>query len=277
MSEASAPLSRWGLGALVVCASCALPAAESPLESSTSPTHLVAPAQVDLSRAPLAPGNETLKVSVAGQGERQLEVSVPEGPGPHPLAIFLHGAGPAARYLHGVIECLVAPGLEVLHPVILAPLSSSQGQWWTEADTAFVLGLVEAARARWPLQPQHTVLIGYSNGGIGTWFFARQYPASFSAAIPMAANDTIMGPTPLPVYAIQGTKDELFPIESVRLAVGRLQAQGQNVTLHEKYRGSHMKACSYVPELEAASEWLSTRAWNAAPGASNAPGAAVAH
>ena len=46
MSEASAPLSRWGLGALVVCAGCARPAAESPLESSTSPDHLVAPAQV---------------------------------------------------------------------------------------------------------------------------------------------------------------------------------------------------------------------------------------
>jgi dienelactone hydrolase len=272
VSGSSAPLPCW-LGALVVLSACSLPAPESPLQNTASPDHLVAPAQVDLGGAPLTPGGATLKVSVVGQGPRQLLVSVPEGPGPHPLAIFLHGAGPAERYLHGIIECLVEPGLEPLHPVILAPLSSSQGQWWTEADISFVLGLIEAARERWPIEREHTLLLGYSNGGIGTWFFARQYPGSFSAAIPMAANDTIMGPAPLPVYAIQGTKDELFPIESIRPVIQQLRAQGQNVTLNEKYRGTHMQACSYMPELEAASAWLGTSVWNGghSPSASGAP------
>jgi predicted esterase len=242
---------------------CVPPRDPSPTGQSQSPGHLVAPALVDLGTVELAPGPAKVSVSVEGQGSRELALWLPEGGGPHPLAIFLHGAG-GGRWLlgsTGIVTCLVMPALEPLHPIIVAPVSASGGQWWTEADIGFVLGLVDAARKSWPVAPEKTFLLGYSNGGIGTWFFARQYPERFSAAIPMAANDTIVGATPLPVFAISGDKDELFPIADVRRAIAAAKARGQNVTLHEKYRGTHMKACSYVRELEAARDWLTARIW----------------
>jgi predicted esterase len=224
----------------------------------------VPPALVDLGAVQLEAGPATASVTVAGQGTRELGLWLPEGDGPHPLAIFLHGAGGGGRLLGstGIVTCLVAPALEPMHPIIVAPVSASSGQWWTEADIGFVLGLIDAARQRWPIAPEKPLLVGYSNGGIGAWFFARQYPERFSAAIPMAANDTIVGPTPLPVYAISGDKDELFPIADVRRAIAAARAAGQNVSLHEKYRGTHTQACSYVPELEAARDWLTTTVWN---------------
>ena len=230
---------------------------------SQSPDHLVAPALVDLSAIEREPGQAGVTVSVAGQGTRKLAVWLPESEGPHPLVIYLHGADGGDWLLgsRGILSCLVEPALEPMQPIIVAPVSSSRGQWWLEDDIAFVLGLIDAARKAWPVAPAKPVILGYSNGGIGTWFFARQYPDVFSAAIPMAANDTIVGATPLPVYAISGDRDELFPITDMRRAIAAARATGQNVTLHEKYRGTHIQACSYLPELEAARDWLTSSVW----------------
>jgi predicted esterase len=252
------------LGALVGgAAGCVPPPSGSPTTHDQSPDHLVSPAPVDLATVKLEPGPALVSVNVAGQGTRELALWWPEGDGPHPLAIFLHGAGGGRRLLGstGILTCLVAPALEPIHPIVVAPVSASGGQWWTEADIGFVLGLIDAARQRWPVAREKTLLLGYSNGGIGTWFFARQYPDRFSAAIPMAANDTIIGPTPLPIYAISGDKDELFPIADMRRAIAAARAAGQNVSLHEKYRGTHTQACSYVPELEAARDWVTSSVW----------------
>ena len=76
------------------------------------------------------------------------------------------------------------------------------------------------------------------------------------AAIPMAFNDTIVGSSSLPIYAIAGTRDEQFEFPLVRKAIQALRERGADVTLDEKYRGSHYAMCSYVPELTRAGHWL---------------------
>jgi predicted esterase len=154
-----------------------------------------------------------------------------------------------------LIECLLAPALGELRPLIVAPHGES-GQWWEPDDTALVLGLARAARRRWPQASPRTVIMGYSNGGIGAWYFARLYPQHFTAAIPIASNHTIVGETPLPVYAIHGTRDELFPVGPLRSAVEALRQQGGNVALNEKYRGTHLAPCSYREQLSGAAAWL---------------------
>lgn len=234
----------------------------------------VAPAQVDLSQLSPEPGASEHDVPVAGQGARSLEIWMPERATPRTLVILLHGTiqkrlgvlGPAARpHTHALVGCLAAPALAALDPIIVAPRSET-GQWWRREDTELVLGLVQAVQQRWPATRGRSVIAGYSNGGIGTWFFARSYPSYFSAAIPMAFNDTIVGASPLPIYAIQGGRDEQFEIERVRAAVAALKAQGQDVTFDEKYRGTHLPVCAYVPELTEAGRWLEAHAFAAQPG-----------
>jgi predicted esterase len=218
----------------------------------------VSPARVDLRFVPFKPGLANHNLMVEGQGVREAYISVPDGAGPFPLVVFLHGAGggDAKRML----ECLVEPALRPLSPIILGPRSQG-GEWWTENDTAIVLGLTEAAARAWPVQNNHVVIAGYSNGGIGTWFFARRYPHSFSAAIPIASDHSIAGESSIPVYAIHGDRDELFGIADVRERMSQLEALGLDVRLHEKSRGSHFDPCSYLPELESAGRWLTQRVW----------------
>ena len=228
----------------------------------------ISPAAIDLSAVSWQPGAGECELHVAGQGTRSAEIWIPERTTPRTLIIFLHGAVITLPGVHAdgraqtrnMVNCLVAPALGFLDPIILAP-RSPHGQWWERSDTEFVLGLVAAVRSRWPEVTARSVIAGYSNGGIGAWYFARLYPTYFTAAIPMAFNDTIVGESVLPIYAIQGTKDEQFDIEQVRNAVGVLKAKGQDVTLAEKYRGSHMNACIYTPELETAGHWLEEHAF----------------
>jgi poly(3-hydroxybutyrate) depolymerase len=224
----------------------------------------VAGAVVDLSPLAWKPGLATYDLSVAGQGTRGVVVWVPpEAAAPRVLIVLLHGrTGTGAPHgkdpqapARALVSCLGAPALGPLDPNLIAP-SSPSGEWWERSETEFVLGLVLAVRSRWPEAGSRAVIAGYSNGGIGSWYFARLYPEYFRAAIPMAFNDTIVGKSPLPIYAIAGTKDEQFDFHRVRDAVQLLHAQGGDVTLDPKYRGSHFALCSYVPELTRAGLWL---------------------
>jgi poly(3-hydroxybutyrate) depolymerase len=224
----------------------------------------VAGAVVDLSPLAWKPGLATYDLSVAGQGTRGVVVWVPpEAAAPRVLIVLLHGrTGTGAPHgkdpqapARALVSCLGAPALGPLDPILIAP-SSPSGEWWERSETEFVLGLVLAVRSRWPEAGSRAVIAGYSNGGIGSWYFARLYPEYFRAAIPMAFNDTIVGKSPLPIYAIAGTKDEQFDFHRVRDAVQLLHAQGGDVTLDPKYRGSHFALCSYVPELTRAGLWL---------------------
>lgn len=234
----------------------------------------VSAADVDLSQWTLSPGFGEQAFQVAGQGARSAHTWLPEAAIPRALIISLHGrvlAKPGVRGLgpraqaEGLLRCLAAPALDSLDPIIIAPHSAT-GQWWEKAETELVLGLVAAAKKRWPEAAARVVITGYSNGGIGAWYFARLYPEYFAAAVPMAFNASIVGESTLPIYAIQGTKDEQFPIASVRAAIEDVKAKGQDITFDEKYRASHVEACSYLPELTDAARWLEQRVFaGAAP------------
>jgi poly(3-hydroxybutyrate) depolymerase len=252
-----------------------MPAQEPPLAPETSVAAGVRALPLSPERLPTTPGLSEAHWYEGTQRARSARVWMPEAAPPRTLVILLHGAtragsrrspGSLPAVTQRLITCLAAPALAGLDPIIIAP-HSVDGRWWTRTDTEFVLGLARAARERWPDLGHRSVIMGYSNGGIGTWYFARLYPEYFSAAVPMAANDTIVGATPLPVYAIQGAKDELFPIEPVRAAIASARTAGVDVTLCERYRAGHMNACAYEPELARAAGWLEQHAFPKALGA----------
>jgi predicted esterase len=235
----------------------------------------VTPLAVDLRGVPLNPGLRWVNVTSTAPVQRRMVVMVPDGPeaaGQRPLVFFLHGAGGGAK-LPERLSCLVAPGLAHLAPIVIAP-EFEGGEWWNEAETAYVLGLMDAAVRDWRARVdiKRLVMMGYSNGGIGAWFFARLYPEGLSAAIPMSANHAIIGESPLPIRVIHGSNDRLFDVAKVRAGVQALAQRGFNVTLAVREGGQHEDACGYKPELEAAAAWLENTVWKTPPAPAPAPG-----
>lgn len=242
----------------LVVTACA--STHSSSESARAAAERERAASISLDHVTLAPGTSHVSVQVDG-GSRELLLRVPKGDmgNPRPLVVFLHGAS-GANSLDRLAECLLEPGLAPVQPVILAPVSASP-RWWVGSDARFVLGLVDAAVQKWPLQANRVVVVGYSDGGIGAWSFIRLYPEVFSAAIPIASSPSIMGASSRPVHAIHGQRDELFAIGAVQQEVDLLQREGSDVTLTVNAQGTHFDACGYAAELRSAAKWLVESAW----------------
>ncbi len=240
------------------------PKAPASLESGQGRSGL-APARVGLGAIEGGASGALREVWVEGQGMRAVRVWALRDGAPRAVFVFLHGAvirNPRGgrpiggeRQTQSLLDCLALPALRRLAPIMVLPVSKD-GRWWREDETRYVLGLVRAVTERWPASRERRVVLGYSNGGIGAWFFARLYSESFDAAVPMASDATIVGASPLPIYVIHGADDEVFPVAPVRTAVERLAHQGAKIRFDERPEGSHLDACGYVPELTAAGHWL---------------------
>lgn len=251
----------------VLGASCGPPPLRAGIDPEIHVFAGVGPVPLDATPLAAEPGFREASWVVGG-APRSASLWLPEGP-PRSVIVMLHGAVvriAGAPVLEPptvavrMLRCLGQPAFAAQRSLVIAP-HSADGQWWKNDDTAFVLGLVAAARQRWPGIGSRSAITGYSNGGIATWYFARLYPEWFSAAIPMAFNDMIVGATRIPVYAIQGDKDEMFEFEPVRAALARERARGTDVTLSVRHRAGHMTPCAYAPELSAAGQWLESYAF----------------
>lgn len=220
--------------------------------------------EVSLRGVELSPGVTEHIVTVNGKARRFGVWVPPEGvTARHPLVLFLWGAQRHPRFKKA-LPCLVEPEIAQLSPIVIAPEASlgKGGEWWRGPEASFALGLLRSAVFDWPVDDRKVVVMGYSNGGIGTWVFAQAYPQYFSAAIPMAFNHSVVGKTPLPVFAIQGSKDELFGSADIVDAVAKLKMQGQDVTLTVRPRGSHFNPCDYQDQLAEARQWLTDKVWS---------------
>jgi poly(3-hydroxybutyrate) depolymerase len=103
-----------------------------------------------------------------------------------PLVLALHYGGHGAPYFgRGVLTGLVEPALRELEAIIVAP--DCTGDDWTdpqsEEDVIAVLNHIES---NFNINPEQTLVTGYSMGGIGTWYLAGRHPDRFKAAIVVA-------------------------------------------------------------------------------------------
>ena len=170
------------------------------------------------------------------------------------LVIALHWAGGDKAY-KDFNDCLVLPALKSLNTIIVSP--EGENQVWSSANNVDkVRAIVTYSQKYWNVNPDKIAIMGYSNGGNGSWYFAEHYPALFSAAIPMASAYPIQEKIAVPLYVIHGEKDELFRIAKTRKWVEKTKSAGTEVIFASIEALSHYQGCSYVNELKRAGEWL---------------------
>jgi len=134
------------------------------------------------------------------------ELRLPEGPGPHPVAILIHGGCWLAAYDLGYVSALA----EALSAAGVATWSveyrrvGDEGGGWpgTFADVGAAADFVRRLALEHPLDPQRVVAVGHSAGGhLALWLAGRER---------LAAGDELRGAAPLPlrgVVALAGITD----------------------------------------------------------------------
>ncbi len=116
-------------------------------------------------------------------------VLLPEGEGPHPAVLYVHG-GPHAAYGRAMLfefYLLRARGLAVVYANPRGSVGYGQDYAqikgrWGEADAADLLGFLDAAVARFGLDPDRLGVAGGSYGGFMTNWLTARYPQKFKAA-----------------------------------------------------------------------------------------------
>ena len=185
----------------------------------------------------------------------KMRVEFPENPSEKKsLIIALHWAGGGDTYKE-FHDCLVLPGLQDVNAIIVSPEGENQ-LWNTGNNIDKILAIVTNSQKYWNVDPKKIAIMGYSNGGNGSWFFAENYPKLFSAAIPMASSYAINKKIDLPLYVIHGAKDELFVVSKTKQWVEKSKSEGSDITFIINEQLSHFQGCAYSNDLKNAGEWL---------------------
>lgn len=163
-----------------------------------------------------------------------------------PLILALHWAGAGNTYKE-YSNCLAFPALDFLNAIIIAP-SADGGHWVNPMNEKRVITLLKDIKKYWSIDETKIIVTGYSNGGIGSWHYARKYPKLFSAAIPMAGYYSTEK-LRIPLYIIHGEMDELFDVDKVMADIKGSVALGSKIKYEVLPGLSHYAACSYVGAL----------------------------
>jgi polyhydroxybutyrate depolymerase len=161
---------------------------------------------------------------------------LPDGPGPHPAVMFLHGHGGSGRDAIGNAARLgpfTAAGWAVIAPDGARWGDDAGPRSWNAMagprgrdDVAFLGAVADDAAARFGLDRGRIAATGFSAGGMMVWRLACDAPGAYVAFAPVAGTlwrpipDHCAGPAPL--LHVHGTTDEVVPMAGRSLGGGRL-------------------------------------------------------
>lgn len=164
-------------------------------------------------------------------------IAKPDGPGPHPTVIFLHGYGSSSESSLRVGAPMLARGYAVIGPQGLRRGDGDGPSSWSfhpefpraRDERAFLKEIVADAEARHGIDPTRILLTGYSIGGSMTSYLACEDPGFARAYAPLAGAfwrphpplDACAGPVDL--FHTHGWVDGTVPIEGRPLGGGRIQ------------------------------------------------------
>lgn len=164
-------------------------------------------------------------------------VALPDGPGPHPAVIFLHGAGGTGAGVLGMTDTIVAMtdrGYVVIAPDGL-PWRAGQGGSWSflpegvrpkqRDEGAFFGEAVADAAAKFGVDPDRVVLSGFSAGAFMVSYLACERPSDFAAYAPVSGGFWVPQPEscvgPVRLFQTHGFTDGTVPLEGRILGGGR--------------------------------------------------------
>lgn len=192
-----------------------------------------------------ATGKMTKEEITSGNKQRTYYLFVPEIKGAKslPLIILLHGSNRNGQSLIDKWKDLA----EKERIIIAAPDSIVSAKWSTGNDgPEFLRDVVEALKAKYPINPRRVYLFGHSAGAafaIYMSLFESEYFAAMAihaGALPADSYPVIgYAKRKIPMAIWVGDRDPFFPLAAVRATRDALVSQGFSVELVEMPNHDH--------------------------------------
>lgn len=181
---------------------------------------------------------------------------------PRPLVLALHPGGQrTSGYGTWFARTIVQPGIASLNAIVVAP-DCPTPRWAEDGADRAVMKLLEKVMQEHKIDRSRVLVVGFSMGGRGTWYFASRHPDLFTAAIPMAAS---IGDEPaeklatMPTYVIHSRADSVVPFAPAEKNAKALEKLGKPITFEPLDDLPHFSMGGYVPSLQRAVRWVAER------------------
>lgn len=162
-----------------------------------------------------------------------------------PVIIFLHGSYGSGTNINQVKEFGLARILDTARSfpfLVFSPQAYSTQAGSGMFVTKDLEKLLAEVKLKYNVDPKRVYLTGLSMGGIESWIWGIQDPASFAAVVPVSATGDPSKVSPLkntPVWVFHGDQDPNVPYKGDVAMVNALKADGGNVQLYTVVGGGH--------------------------------------
>lgn len=201
-------------------------------------------------------------------------VSRPDGPGPYPTVVMLHGRSGSEEVMW-IFSRTVPQGWLLVAPRAIEPDPDGGYAWHPRARNEWpglsqfdeavgrVVQFMDAMSAFYQADPQRTYLMGFSQGAATSYAVALRYPglvqgiAGLVGFIPTQCGDVArLAPlADLPIFMAVGKADELIPYGRSQSCAQTLQATGAELTYREYDTGHKLNAAG----MRDLGEWWAAR------------------
>jgi len=182
---------------------------------------------------------------------------------PPALVLALHPGGPRTPYYGAAfVEQIVGPALAGVDAVIVAP-DCPAGSWTDPTAEAAVLSVMQQVMSEMVVDRRRVLVVGFSMGARGAWFFAARHPELVTGAVIAAgapggeAVDTLAR---VPTYVIHSRQDEVVPFAPTERAVRDLERLGRQIRFEALNGLGHYDTAKYIPPMARAAKWVLSRA-----------------
>lgn len=170
--------------------------------------------------APPGTGMHVHRLKLADGSERNASIFVPYRYDPKrawPTIVFLQGLGEGGS--DGVKNTKVGLGPAIAKRAAtfdyIAIFPQSGGPWGSDGAQQLALNVLDAASAKFSVDPHRVYLTGLSTGGFGTWALGAKHPERFSAIVPLcgySGEEFADRLTTMPIWAFHNGGDPfVFP------------------------------------------------------------------
>ncbi len=178
---------------------------------------------------------------------------------PVPLILALHYGGEVTPFFGaGALEGIFEPAFRELGAIVAAP--DCPGRGWTDPRSLNAIwSVLDEVSADYSIDPERTLVTGYSMGGMGTWHLAANYPDRFSAAVVVSGRppeELLADDWQVPLYVIHSRNDEILALEPTLAAVGELETRGAEVRLVVLDDPTHYETGRFVTALRESVPWV---------------------
>lgn len=191
-------------------------------------------------------------------------ISVPDeaASSARPLVLALHPGGERMpRYGSMFAKSIVLQAVSDLKAIVVAPDCPTE-RWSDRGAEEAVMGLLQQVTKEHQIDKKRVLVVGFSMGGRGTWFFSSRHPELFTGAIPMAASigdEPVESMATIPTYVIHSRADTVVPFAPAEKHARALEALGRQIYFEPLDGLSHFSMGGYVPALQRAVRWMTER------------------